>query len=288
MRERTLKKEKSPDQASKKRARRAEKTSRPTQTRFVIFGSPRTGSSHLTALLNSHKDILLNGAIFHHNKVWVHWKNDGLTPEIANELLRLRKNDPDAFLERVLQTNSGHAAVGFKMFSHHDRGMLHKIASDTSIKKIVLHRKNVLANYSSRLIARETGKYSVKVGENRPKRPLVPFDPDHFIKFHNTYIRFYRDIAEGLAETRQTFHLICYDEINDMRLLANLINFLGLDPADAALNSRADKQNPSDMRSRFSNPEDLERFCRERGLEHWLQEGEASLSALSKAPPPAG
>src|ERR1051326_9201644 len=94
---------------------------------------PRTGSSHLTALIGKHRDILFNSAIFHEKKVWVHWPKPDLTAETLAELAALRASDPDAFLERIFETNYGRSVVGFKMFSHHDKQAMAKILANPSI-----------------------------------------------------------------------------------------------------------------------------------------------------------
>lgn len=250
-----------------------------TVCRFVVIGSPRTGSSHLTSLINKHRDILFNSAIFHGNRVWVHWPKEDMTEAALAELAALRKDDPDAFLEKIYATNYGRSAVGFKMFSHHDRNMMAKIVADRSIRKVVLYRKNVLANFSSRLIAREIGRYTFKAGDVRPKRPLVRFDPSEFVAFHDKYVSFYRQIFEGLSAKCQTFLPFAYDEVNDPWLLSNLITFLGADPRAAKFESSTLKQNPADIAARFSNRAEVEEFCRGQRVEHWLQEGETRFAS---------
>ena len=254
---------------------------RKTACRFVVIGSPRTGSSHLTALIGKHRDILFNSAIFHEKKVWVHWPKPDLTAETLAELAALRASDPDAFLERIFETNYGRSVVGFKMFSHHDKQAMAKILANPSIRKVVLYRRNVLSNYSSRLIARAIGEHTFKASDVRPERPLVHFDAADFIAFHDKYVGFYRYVVDTLVASGQTFHPLSYEEINDLGFLSNLILYLGANPKAAKFESAVVKQNPSDIASRFSNRADVEQFCRTSGFAHWLEEGETQFHPWS-------
>jgi hypothetical protein len=224
--------------------------------------------------MGRHRDILFNSAIFHEKKVWVHWPKADMTAESLAELTALRKNDPDAFLERIFESNYGRSAVGFKMFSHHDRDAMAKILANASIRKVVLYRRNVLANFSSRLIARAIGEYTFKANDLRPPRPLVHFDSGEFIAFHDKYVGFYRYIIDSLAANHQVFHPLAYEDINDLGFLSNLILFLGADPKAAKFQSSVVKQNPSNIASRFSNRAEVEQFCHSNGFAHWLEEGE--------------
>ena len=136
--------------------------------RFVIICAARTGSSHLVSVLSGHPELLVNGNVFDdkaEGRLYVFWQKEQLTPELKAELVDLRKRDPEAFLEQIFRTNHGRTHVGFKMFGGENDPMLDRIIDDASIKKIVLYRRNALANFSSALVARKTGKYSLREGK---------------------------------------------------------------------------------------------------------------------------
>ncbi len=253
--------------------------------RFVIIASPRTGSSHLVNMLGGHPEIFCNGNVFHPKHVWVFWPDSDLGREVKAELLRLRNTDPMALLERVFATNYGRPHVGFKIFEGQNDEILQKLIGDEAVRKIVLYRKNVLANYSSKIVARKTDKFNAREGEQGGEVTKIQFVPGKFVSFHARYNAFYRGVIDRLNQNRQHFHLIDYDEINDPSLLAALTTFIGADPSRESVELDQDKrhvkQNPSDICSRFSNPEEVRDFLVEHGLLHWAHEGETSLGRLS-------
>src|SRR5438105_2272768 len=69
--------------------------------RFVIIASPRTGSTHLTSLLNEQDDIACHGEIFHPKKVFVRWPRQDKAPEAMAKLMKLREQDPQHFLDHI-------------------------------------------------------------------------------------------------------------------------------------------------------------------------------------------
>jgi hypothetical protein len=254
--------------------------------RFAIIASPRTGSSHLTDLLNSRRDILCNGEILHSKKVFVHWRGKDRSLEKLAELAELRATDPVQFLERIFQTNYDRPNVGFKILRGQQKNVFHFIMEDCTIKKVVLFRRNVLANYSSKLIANETRQYALnakKVVKEATKRPTMPFDADEFIRFRRRYEAYYTFIMDTLLESGQDFHLINYEEINNRHFFRSLLNFLGADLQHTDSEGKHIKQNPSNILSRFSNPDVVEAFLRENDLPHWSFEGQVLFDTDNSA-----
>jgi len=113
--------------------------------RFVIIANPRTGTNHFIDLLNSHPEISCHREVFHRDTVYL---MDGT----HNELLKKRNENPLAFLSE-LYNSSPTKASGFKIFMDHDNSVLDAVLRDTTIKKIVLYRPNLLAVHSSAQIA---------------------------------------------------------------------------------------------------------------------------------------
>jgi len=252
--------------------------------RFVIIGSPRTGSSHLVTLLGSHPDILCSGNVFHSRSVWVFWPKKALTPQVKSELLELREADPDALLERVFSSSFGREHVGFKIFEGQNDRILDRLILDNDVRKIVLHRRNVLANYASSLTAKRSGDWGGRAGGRIPEPPKVPFNEARFIAFHDAYVAFYRTVIAKLNDNHQQFHLVSYDEINDPFFLSSLLRFIGVQGSlsETHLKGHHVKQNSDDILSRFSNPKPLLKFLEARRLLHWLHEGPATLAHLGE------
>ncbi|MGD0191540.1 MAG: hypothetical protein ABSD74_12435 [Rhizomicrobium sp.] len=261
--------------------------------KFVIIASARTGSSHLVNMLSGHPDIFCHGALFGPKIMPVFWpKDERPSAEVIRatkeELLLLRQRDADAFLERIYATGYGRACVGFKIFRYQDDQVLRRLIGDSEIRKVILFRKNVLANYSSALAARDTGKWGAQKAHGNETKPVY-FERDRFMAFHDRFIGYYRDLLERLHRKRQRYHLINYEELNDDTYLASLANFLGADPERSTREREQRvvqvKQNSSDILGRSSNMDEVEAFLREYGFEHWKKEGDAAFASLLKEPP---
>src|SRR5215469_16377205 len=131
--------------------------------RFIIIASERTGSSHLVNVLSGHPDIFTNGNVFDARKpklVYVLWPDKTAATKL--ELSELRRTAPLEFLERIFSTGYGRAHVGFKIFSGENDEILDQLIKDSTVRKIVLYRRNLLACFSSHLVAASTGKYSAR------------------------------------------------------------------------------------------------------------------------------
>lgn len=266
--------------------------------RFVIVAAPRTGSSHLVTQLSAHPDIFCNGNSLHPKQMWLSWPKEDLTPSVKSELAELRKRDSTAFLERLYSAGYGRSHVGFKIFDRQNNAALRKLLKKRNVRKIVLYRKNVLANFASALAARTNKEWSVKEGCLVAQAPQVRFGEQEFIRFHNRYVNFYSDVFNRLSRYHEPFHFIEYLDINEPLLFAGLVNFIGADPAKldkpAPLRAPHAKQNSPDILSRFENPDEVATFLERRGLQHWSHEGETSIAAidsedgsmLSSATPP--
>lgn len=248
--------------------------------RFVIIGAPRTGSSHLTEMLRAHPDILCHGEVFHRKNVWVYWPKRDLTEQVRSELYELRCSNPEALLSRVFSASYGRQCVGFKIFPGQCDVVLDKVIGDRSVRKVVLFRRNVLANFASAVAAGRTGSWSTK--EDVGPTPKIPFRVERFVTFHDEYIAAYRVVINKLNDRCEAYHLVHYEDINDPVFYASLINFIGARPDSRSAPGRKQlrKQSSSDILSRFSNPEDVEEFLRRRRLLHWIHEAPPDIGPL--------
>ena len=253
--------------------------------RFVIIASPRTGSSHLVTQLSSHPDILCSGNSLQPDHVWLSWPKKDLGPSVKAELTELRARDSDAFLEKLYTSGYGRSHIGFKIFNRQNDAALGKLLVNSEVRKVVLYRKNVLANFASRLAARSNKEWSVQEGRPVSPAPPVRFDENEFVKFHNGYVGFYQDILGRLSRHRQSFHFIEYLDINEPLLFSGLVSFIGADPAKldtpAPLRAPQAKQNSPDILARFSNSADVADFLKRYELQHWAREGETSITPIA-------
>jgi hypothetical protein len=252
--------------------------------RFVIICAARTGSSHFVSSLGGHPDIFMNGNIFdaaRPDRLYVFWPKEDVTAALREELCTLRANDPQAFLDRICSVTYARAHVGFKIFEGENDTFLDRMLADHEVRKIVLYRRNLLASFSSALVARETGQYGQRDGKTRPEPPKVRFSANKFAKFHDRYVAFFDQVTEKLTKNRQFYFMVNYEDINEPRVLADIVSFVGGDatkPFSRDLQYKAQvKQNSLDILSRFSNPRAVRKYLTEAGLLHWMREGELDM-----------
>ena len=253
---------------------------------FAIIASPRTGSTHLSNLLHAQSDIFCNGEICHAKKLNLRWDKEDQSEAVVSELATLRSQRPREFLNRIFAVNYGCREVGFKILKGQSDAVFDELFRDPSIKKIVLFRRNILANYSSKLIASLSGEYALRkkdVDETPPASSTVPFDENEFIRFGKKYNRYYDGVMSRLRQSRQYYHVINYEDINEPEFFGNLLRFLGSEASEQPSTGRNVKQNPAYIVSRFSNADAVEDFLRRRNLMHWAYEGELSLGPLPNA-----
>jgi hypothetical protein len=256
--------------------------------KFAIIASARTGSSHLVDKLREHPEILCHGEVFHHNEVWVYRPKGKIGDDAHAELRELRRTDPEALMERVFAADYGRASVGFKIFAGQCDPVLDKLVNDRSVRKVVLYRRNVLANFASGLAAKDTGKWGTRKASGPEVDHRVQFRPAHFTRFHERYVGFYRRIIETLNANREVFLPLDYEDINNPYLFASLVNFIGGDPAQCGerLRKPLKKQGRTDILSRFSNPDVVRAFLEKNRLLHWMHESDPGVWALGSLAEP--
>lgn len=111
-----------------------------SSAKFVVLGSPRSGTTMLLSYLNSHPNVKAKGELF--------------------RFLRGRSSEglwADAFMTKKV----GVHAVGFKLLRSHpedsiDKSVWSRIKGDEKLKILHLRRKNLVRWYVSRLVALQT------------------------------------------------------------------------------------------------------------------------------------
>ena len=261
----------------------------PSNMRFVIITSRRSGSSHLVNVLGGHPDVLCHGNIFSSGMMPV-FLPDGAgnsgrqMSDLKSELKELRDTSPRAFLDRVYGMDHGRAAVGFKIFPHQNDKIMRRLINDDSVRKVVLFRSNVLAIYSSEMAGRLTSQWCVQVGAEQQEPALkVRFDENEFVEFCRQHMEFYSRTLGRLSSKGKSYYLIRYEEVNEPLFLQGLLNFIGADSQKPILDSQQRKkqvkQNSPDVVSRFSNADDVRAFLESKNLLSWGYEGESLIGS---------
>jgi LPS sulfotransferase NodH len=154
-------------------------------TRFVVLGSPRTGSNFLCSAINTHSQITAFGELFRWPgtigwdllafRYWPYGQSENS--------LNLIRSEPIEFLKT--QVFKAHpkctASVGFKLFYFHAREgnwkrVWNYLANEKNLRIIHLKRKNLLGAYLSHQRALLTNKWVYKSKET-PINPPMKLDP---------------------------------------------------------------------------------------------------------------
>jgi hypothetical protein len=228
---------------------------------FVILFVPRTGSNYLAALLDTHPEVLCHHELFlpgsAHRSLSV---REGLVEFDAGSA-RERDGNPYSFLRRIFRNDLGRKAVGFKMaLSDANRWVLLSIILNRSIAKIIVRRDNWLQVYTSALIAEETNTLirfaSGEADGKSAETPKVHVDAGRL----RDYVR-KRRFGYGLLNfllriTGQRAFSLEYHQMRDTRRLSDVLRFLGVSN-DVELRVRTVKQNPSRLKDRIANFEEV-------------------------------
>lgn len=236
--------------------------------KFVILSNARSGTSLLVSSLNAHPDVLCHGEIFH-RRPRNHLKG-GLAELDADEIARLRAT-PQELVSRAFSAAPAARAVGFKMWRIQNEEICTQLLDDESIGKIILERKNKLALFSSKFLARHTGVWNLASHRKRTapvQAEPLRFDAKQLRKFvaqQSALFTFYRSHARG-----PVLDLTYRDLVTDG--FAPPLDFLGVAQQD--LTPGKQQLHSSDILSRFAEPDHPEIIRALEKLDHpeWITE----------------
>ena len=248
--------------------------------RFCIVATARSGTSYLATALTGFPKVLCHGEVFHRNVA------EHIAAEYTGALdFDLRERDPISFVDQIFALKTDLCAAGFKIFRGHNDAALAHILADREIKKIVLRRENVLASYSSLLLAIKTGHWQSRpnwVGpppesphdpEAQPMEPVeskVTFDQAQFKGYWDWERQTYEYYHGAVIDADGPYLDISYTTLTGGDF-CSIERFLDLPPGHH-WTSDVEKLNTSDILDRFYNPREVLEFAREWNVTHWLQE----------------
>lgn len=239
--------------------------------KFVLFAMQRTGSNMAVQGLSSHPSIQCFGELLRKNNKdlagalrVVH----NIDPIYKDEAYRFEHTRE--FIDSVYALETKKPIVGFKLMLQQHPEFMDEILRDPSYSKIVLHRHNIMAVYSSQKIAHATGQGIVgRFGT--VKSAKIDFKENQFMSFWKRHNRFYADLRDTLSEYGEPFLDVEYRSLVTGEGLSAMFRFLGVDP-DVCLQIHTKKRNPSNILKRFNNPEKVKKFLKANDLDHWLRE----------------
>ncbi|MEP3845936.1 MAG: nodulation protein NodH [Paracoccaceae bacterium] len=220
----------------------------PSFNSFVIFAEMRTGSNFLEKNLQQFEGLNCYGEAF--NPVFVGYPN---TDNILGVKQEMRDTDPQTLLQKIKEDPNG--LSGFRYFHDHDPRVFDHVMDDPKCAKIVLTR-NPIDSYVSRKIAVATGQWKLNDAKAR-KDAKATFDVDEFSDHMAALQGFQVKLLNRLQISGQTAFFVAYEDLQDVRVMNGIAQYLGIPDQLDALDKSLKKQNPSPISDKVSNFEDM-------------------------------
>jgi LPS sulfotransferase NodH len=196
----------------------------PSECVFVILAAPRTGSTMVESMLNSHPDAVVGGELL--NDVLTEQDGEILWPEKSaqsqrvlhgRELKQLRRKDPVAFLSAIgdMARSEGYRVFGFKMLYAHgtySSTATEYLANLPDLRIIHLKRRNRLRRFVSLKRAMTSGVWTLSQGEERaPEKAPMDLDFDECVEDFETIAKGERGYDEFFS--RRTTLEVFYEDL---------------------------------------------------------------------------
>jgi hypothetical protein len=225
---------------------------------FLIYCLPRSGSQHLSHLLDSAPEIICPGEIFQPKRLKleeIYRTRMSITDPLE------RDADPFAFTEQFRRLYPD-LHFGFKLLRRHVEALpeLKKYLLSPEWRTIFLVR-NPIETYASTLRAKKTKVWRQPQWQlKKPDFANIPihFTPKTLMRFAENYNSFVA-FCEKVRVSKNEVFIIDHAQLNDPEALKALLNFIGLNRSDiSGLNSGLEKQYSGTISEAFDNWLDLE------------------------------
>ena len=209
--------------------------------KFVLLAHARSGSSMVVHTLNKHPSIVCFGEVFVGQRIG--FNVDGYD-NASKKLLYLRNRHPMEFLNRTIfpPYSDDVRAVGFKLFPDQFESGQFKIAwdwlcSDHNVKIILLRRLDMLAAYTSLLIARQTN-----FGDGSDTR--ITIDLDECLREFEDRERYHEDMLAKLGK-HDLLEVFYEDMTQDLsKQFIDFQEFIGVDMIPLEVESKKKEVRP--------------------------------------------
>lgn len=244
-------------------------------SKFVIITMQRSGSNMLGTMLDSHPQIVCFGELMRKTPKWMlkqGYKGALKILEVLDEFKddKVRFARPYDFVNAVFATEPRKPIRGFKLHIDQHPAFLEQLARDPEYAAVILQRENVLAQFSSGKIAEVTGQGTARKGDTI-KKAKVKFSQREFGSFLKSVEKNYQWTRSLLAASAIPLFEIKYAQLKNQEKLRELVAFLGGDP-EVSIEAATEKRNPSDILSRFVNPEEARQALVRMGHPEWADE----------------
>ena len=257
-----------------------------------VFFYGRCGSTWLVKLLNSSRQVVAMGELFHPAAPALHLTGRDYH-EVATlvlsqpELLRERLKRPAAFynyLRNVVAIKWPDAEIfAFKISTTQEREVRTGLMHCSTYKPLLLNRRNVLAMYASFEIAKQSGIWHLTSEQNEAtddgiqylgdKRNAgtakVTFDEARFRSFVARVEADYRCARETMHAAGANFLEIWYEDLVSGQALPQIEDHLGIQWDMPRGRSGLVKLGSAQPLDHFQNPDDVRAYLQRIGKNAW-------------------
>jgi len=221
---------------------------------FLILSTIRTGSTHLTRLLNEHPGIVCNGEVWNDQDPDYNWP--GPPPKSTAEMIQA------AYVDYPIRgaLKLGIDAVGCKvddMSLFGERTRLAELLALPGMRCIVLQRRNQFESLRSMLQAWETSEWQRQTGEAPAVLPPVTISPPRALAFFERTERFYGKVSVLIPPEQRMW--VDYDDLvsRQEQVLGQVWQFLGVDHY-TGVGAQLQRQESRPLRETVTNYSELQ------------------------------
>ncbi|RGP38496.1 sulfotransferase [Pseudotabrizicola alkalilacus] len=234
--------------------------------RFVIIGLPRSGTTYLMSLLNSHPEVSCSGEVFNPYSIIETGEADYDTGRLFT-----RDTAPRYFLKDFFERYEAEPwkRIGFKLMLGHNIRVLTQLPELADMSIIYVHRNNRLAQVASYLKAMQTLNWA-QTSRTREMKQKIVATPQLISHQWHEYAAMDFLFASWLRTLPNPSITLEYCDMFKPEFNAQICGFLGVAP-DPAMASPLVKQGANRVLDRFEVPEPIEAYIRQLGLADWLE-----------------
>ena len=201
--------------------------------KFIILSSPRTGSTWLSSLLRSHKNLIVFNELFHRKNIG--WIGLGDYVDKTKEVFKYRDMRPLDFLQDIIFGNYNEKieAVGFKIHGNCQPArnatvVWSYLASLSKLKVIQIKRNNFLEQFTSLQIAQKTNIWQIKSKLKKLETPRLRLNFIDCLKFFNE-LEITNNFFSKIFKKSQVYE-VSYEGLcqNSSKEIYDMQNFLDL------------------------------------------------------------
>lgn len=230
--------------------------------RYAILCHARTGSNYLVNALAQHPDITGHNELFYEQRIYL---ASGTISD--RHILTKRDANKIAFLNDTLNQAST-PVRGFKHLLYYSAEITDYLINN-EFHIILLERENILAQYSSLLIAEQTGQWTLRSSMKAPVIQKLMWDASDFDIHCQKYIKDYEQMKQMMKQRSYPILHIYYKDLFKQEDLSSVFEFLELKAGRPPDTATLRKQNNSHIIERFVTPDIVQQYLQKIGCPHW-------------------